>query len=297
MLALPAESRGVHRVHAHFATRTAEVASAAHQVTGIPYSLTCHAFDIYKEPLDVAALRRLIGDADFAVTVCDANLQYLKTLLRDTSNSNLIRIYNGVDLNFFHPRYREEAPVPLILSVARLVEKKGLDDLIRAVASLENAGHRFRCVIVGEGYHRIFLEKLIAELGCRQVEIIGEQTQQEVRRLLSRAWVLVAPYVILENGDPGALPTILLEAMASETPIISTAVTGIPEILDGGRIGELTPQRDPERLAESIRRCLSERGLCGKRSQEGRRRAEELFDLRKNVAILKALMKSKGSAH
>ena len=153
-VAIEARDRGLDRLHAHFATVATHVARIAHLISGIPYSFTCHAKDIYRQTVDPQIFRRLVEDADFAVTVCEANRRYLREHLLGDSCGKTLTLYNGVDLGVFKARpdsdqHREKATDqgPLILSVGRLVEKKGFHHLIRAVKTLSKDRAKMNCVI------------------------------------------------------------------------------------------------------------------------------------------------------
>ncbi|MHC5064867.1 MAG: glycosyltransferase family 4 protein [Planctomycetota bacterium] len=286
-VSLQAKRLGIDRLHAHFATVASYVARAAHAVSGIPFSFTCHAKDIYRSTVDPLQFQELGKDADFVITVCEANRDYIRRHLAGESELPLVVLYNGIELSRFKSRIQRSADeLPLLLSVGRLVPKKGFDDLIAAIALLERAGHRFRCVVIGEGEDREKLEGMIADLAVDGVELMGPQPQEVVREYLQRASLFVLPCKVDGDGNRDALPTVLLEALASGVPAISTAVGGIPEILDGGRVGCLAPADDREALASSIAELLSDKAKRDEFSTLGRERAHECFDLGKNVQHL-----------
>ena len=286
-VAARARELGIDHMHAHFATVASHVARFAHAAGGTPFSFTCHAKDIYRSTVDRDLFRWLAEGAKSVVTVCDANRRFIdRELLAGNSSADVRVIYNGVDTASFSPEARNESERPLILGIGRLVEKKGFEDLIAATALLEERGVDFECMIVGTGDEREALEAQLAANGTSRTKLLGSRTQEDVRALLGRSAVLAAPCVTGADGNRDALPTVLLEAIASGVPCISTRVSGIPEILDEGAAGLLVDEHDPEGLAAALEQTLADSDLRAKLARAGRSRAEELFDLRRNVAKL-----------
>jgi len=273
-------------IHAHFASSATHAANFVHQLTGTPYSFTAHAKDIYHQGVDPALLRTEIQAARFVVTVSDFNRRYLQDLMTGGSG-DIRRLYNGIDLNVFRPDPATLREPNLILGVGRLVEKKGWEDLIRACALLAEHGASFRCNIIGKGPLEGKLKELIAELGLQdQVKLIGARPQDEVLTAYRRATVFALPCVIGQDGNRDGLPTVLLEAMATGLPVISTDVTGVPEIIDDGLDGLIVPQNDPVALARALDRLLVSSTLRGKFAVAARRKVEREFNVRQNVAVL-----------
>lgn len=282
--------RGVQHLHAHFATSSTEVAALASGLSGIPFSFTAHAKDIYLDAHDYARLSERIRRASFVVTVCDANRRHLEAF--GGHGTPVHRIYNGLDLAEFRPQVRRSNGTPEILGVGRLVPKKGFDTLVRACRLLADRGRTFRCRIVGDGDERERLQDLVERMDLRDVvELAGALPNERVRTGMSQADLVVLPCRVAEDGNRDALPTVLLEAMALETPVVSTPVTGIPEIVGDDEAGVIVPPDDPERLAESVEVLLDDpdrRRRCGR---AGRARAERLFDVRASVGELHDLFR------
>jgi glycosyltransferase involved in cell wall biosynthesis len=289
LLAVECQRRGIEHLHAHFANLPAEMAWAANGMTGIPYTFTCHAKDIYHESVDLTAFRRIAASAQALITVCRANQDHLRREMLQGIEIDVVCLYNGIDLQAFHPRDRVPDADPLVLGVGRLVEKKGFATLIRAMAMLQSQGRDVRCAIVGEGREREALESIIAETGCDQVRLLGAKTQDEVKQLLHRSTLLALPCEVGEDGNRDALPTVLLEALACGLPAVSTPVVGVGEILADGSAGELVPPRDPRALASAMAKLLDQPDLRQRYGEEGRNRAERLFDARANVSELRAV--------
>ncbi len=287
-VAIRAEELGIEHLHAHFATIATQVARAAHALTGIGFSFTCHAKDIYRETVLPEQFQYLATAARFSVTVCDANREHVMSRLAGTANFDLRRLYNGIDLSLFHPKERQPDEYPLVLGIGRLVEKKGFRYLIDAIAALRAAGRDCRCVILGEGDARPELEERIRATGCDAVELRGICTQEEVREYMRRCAMLVLPCLIGEDGNRDALPTVLLEAQASAVPVISCPVAGVAEIVDSGEAGLLVPEHDADALTKAIGSLLENSARREELGRKGRERAEEFFDLSKNVGTLRS---------
>jgi glycosyltransferase involved in cell wall biosynthesis len=285
---------GVSHVHAHFASGPAAVAHHLHRLTGISYSFTAHAKDIYIESVDEDALAAKLRAARFAVTVSDYNRRYLSRL---ADPDRLVRIYNGLDLERFSPNGAPPDAPPLVLAVGRLIEKKGFADLIHACGLLRDRGVDFRCLAVGKGPLASDLATLVDELGLHdRVELVGPKPREEVLKLYRRASVVVAPCVVGSDGNRDGLPTVLVEAMALGVPVVSTDVTGIPELVEDGRTGLVVPEHDPAALAEAIGRIVGDQARAAARARAGRERIEERFDLRRNVGELRALLEEAARA-
>jgi len=278
---------GVRHVHAHFASTAASVALHLHRLSGVSYSLTAHAKDIYRNGVDRKELATKLTSARFTITVSDYNRAYLSTLAPE---SRVLRIYNGLDLERFSPNGHGHADPPLVLAVGRLVEKKGFPVLIRACALLRDRGHRFRCAIVGKGPLEHELRSLTTAVGLGdRVELKGPLPQEELLGLYPQAAVVVAPCVVGSDGNRDGMPTVLVEAMALGIPVVATNVTGIPELVENGRTGTLATPGDPVALAAAIERVFDQRDSALELARAARERIERGFDLRRNVRELRAV--------
>lgn len=287
LIAPDLKAAGISHVHAHFATSATSVSYYLNQLMGVGYSFTAHAKDIFINTVAPDVLLRKMSNARFVVTISDYNKTYLSAISPQTS---LHRIYNGLDLDQFSPNGTQPVTTPLILAVGRLVEKKGFDVLIRAAALLKAEGIRFQCRIVGTGEDETRLRALIDELGVRDVVALpGPMPREDLIRLYPQASVFVAPCVVGDDGNRDGLPTVLIEAMALKVPVISTPVTGIPEIVRDQKTGRLVPPGAPEELAEAIRQILIDRESALQMAQTGRDLIENQFDLRSNVRELRKL--------
>jgi len=288
-VAQAAESCGVDHLHAHFANHPTFVTLLVHHITGLPFSFTAHAKDIYARGPSRELVRRQLKSSEFAVTVSEANRLHFVDELGRAEASKMRRLYNGVDLEMIRPRDTTlpANAVPKILTVARLVEKKGIGRLLDAAAILKRQGRRFHCSVVGDGPDAERLKRRRSELGVdEEVELVGALPHEEVVARMAAADVFVLPAIVAADGDQDALPTVLLEAMASGLPSISTPVGGIPEIITSGMTGLVVASHERSALANAIATLLENDEQRKRMGLLARCRAEQKFDRRRNVAAL-----------
>ncbi len=277
----------VDAIHAHFASSATRVARLVNQLIGLPYSFTAHAKDIFHEDVRPESLRKKIRDARFVVTVSEFNRQHLAALMGD-EGGDIRTLYNGIDLRRFRPPSRPGGRPGKILAIGRLVPKKGFDVLIEACGCLRDWGLDFSCDIIGKGEEKEALERRIAGLGLiRRVRLVGPRSQEDVIRAFRRAAIFTLPCIVGPDGNRDGLPTVLLEAMAVGLPVISTPLTGIPEIVDDRENGRLVRQNDPLDLARALAELLRDPALGESWGQAGRRKVERLFDVRTNAGRLR----------
>ena len=281
------EQTGVTHLHAHYANTPAAVALLVHQFTGIPFSFTAHAKDIYLSPKPSIAYK--MSQARFVVTCTGYNQQYLASLLGTRGAVDIHRIYHGLDLRVFPRDVSVAAPRarPLILTVARLVEKKGLLYLLRACRALKDQDYEFDCRIVGEGPLRATLEQQIRELGLTDtVELTGAETHERVIEMYQQATLFALPSVVAENGDRDGIPNVLVEALYLRMPVVSTPVSGIPELIRSESNGLLVPERDHAALANAMRRLIDDARLREQLAAAGRQTVLARFDMAANAQRL-----------
>lgn len=291
LVAREVRQRGIHHIHAHFASVATTVARLAARFAGVPYSFTAHAKDIFHESVRADDLRRKLRDAAAVITVSEYNKEYLHQAFGGDS-ARVQRVYNGLDLE----RFRYDAPSvrpARIVSVGRLVEKKGFADLIDACAVLASRGGAFTCEIIGTGELEESLKEHARRLGLQaRIEFLGARPQEEVIDRVKSAAVFVGPYVVADDGNREGLPTTILEAMALGTPCVSTDVSGLPEVLQDGSTGLMVPQHDPGALAEAIERLLADASLRLRLATRARGLIETQFEIRRNVACLREVFQA-----
>jgi glycosyltransferase involved in cell wall biosynthesis len=281
----------VRHLHGHFCHGVATITWFASRLSGIPFSFTAHAKDIYQAELNPGRLlERKLGAARFVATCTCANAGVLQA--RHARPHEVHTIYHGLDTDYFSPAPRPPRhEPPLILAVGRFVEKKGFDQLITACASLQQAGVAFRCQIVGEhGSAHDSLRAQIDALGLAgSVQLRSAVTQEKLREIYRSAHVFALPCQIMEDGDRDGFPNVLAEAMAMGVPVVSTAISGIPEMIDDGVHGLLVQPRDAHALADALHRVLTDAELHTRLAAAARQRICERFDSRRTTLALRDL--------
>ncbi|PYT35164.1 MAG: colanic acid biosynthesis glycosyltransferase WcaL [Acidobacteria bacterium] len=283
-------------IHAHFATGSASIARYAARLTGTPFTFTAHARDIYWNEVDPRRLRLLEEEAEAVVTISEANRAFLQSM---APAARVKRVYNGVDLGRFPALPRPPAPQPpCLLFVGRMVEKKGLADLLAACSLLGRRGVSVQCRLVGSGPQEPLLRQQARALGLDgRVEFRGPANQEEVASVhLPEASVFVLPSVVAPDGDRDGLPTSLLEAMARGVPVVSTRLSGIPEAVPDGEAGLLVTPGDVAALADAIALTLHDPEATLRRTLEARRHVTRLFDARRNVSELSEIFRMAASS-
>ncbi len=280
---------GIGHVHAHFAGMAARTAFWIHKFFPITFSFTAHANDIFVSRNFEISLDKLVNTARTIVTVTDYAAEFLCKRFPGRADS-VHRIYNGIGLAEFLQTEFSSTP-PLIITVGRLIAKKGFGDLIRACALLAERGRSFRCEIIGEGPLENELRGQIDQLGLpNKVVLAGAKPQSQLRQRLTAANVFVLPSVIDPDGGMDNLPTVIMEAMATGLPVVSTKVGGIPEMVIEDETGFLVPPRDALAMADAIEKLISDSALAQKMGRAGHERARKLFSIETNVRELCALI-------
>ena len=280
---------GIKHLHVHFAGMAARTAWWIKKLFGIDYSFTGHANDIFVEKPDQRVpLKSLVAEARFVVSVSDYGVNYLTSRF-PLAASKIYRVYNGIDLAQFTPAEPGVQPVRII-SVGRLIPKKGYAELIEACDLLNKQGLDFRCTIIGGGPEHLPLRQLIEARSLdKMIELVGPKSQTEIVELLAQSQIFVFPARRDEAGDQDNLPTVLIEAMAGGLPIVTSSLAGIPEIITDQINGILVPQRAPEALASAIRSLLLDPKKREKLGASGLSTAREKFSLAATVQELIAL--------
>ncbi len=279
----------ISHLHVHFAGLASRTAWWIKCLFGITYSFTGHANDIFcPKPEQRVGLADLLREASFVVVVSDFGAGFLQRGFPESAHK-IHRVYNGLDLSVFRSTTAGAKPVRL-LSIGRLIEKKGFKFLIEACRLLRSSGFSFVCQIVGEGPEHDRLQQTIQEYQLSDtVRLTGALPQTELVEIFSQSSIFVFPAVHDSVGDTDNLPTVLIEAMASSLPIVATRVAGIPEIVQHDENGILVPEKDPAQLADAIRVMAGDPALQERFGRASRRIAEEKFALVNTVGHLKKL--------
>ena len=276
---LPAD---ISHLHAHFLHTPASVARYAAMLRGLPWSCSAHAKDIWTLP--EWEKREKLADCAFAVTCTEFNLRHLTALC--PSPERLERVYHGLDFARFPvakaQRRAADGSSPAravrLLCVGRAVEKKGLDDLLAALARLPPTLH-WQCHHLGGGPMLGRLKRQCESLGLQsRVHWHGPLVQGDVLRHYAAADLFVLASKVAKDGDRDGLPNVLMEAQSQRVACIATRLSAIPELIVDGETGLLTPPGDVQALAKAITRLIREPALRARLAAAGERRVKERFD-------------------
>jgi glycosyltransferase involved in cell wall biosynthesis len=285
---------GVDHFHVHFANRAAQTALFVKAISGIPFSVTAHGQDFMVDLGSEGLLREIFSAAEFVAAETDYSAGVLRTRCPESA-AKIHRVYNGMDLaNFPTPAaHREGDSGPVrILSVGRLIPFKGFQHLIAACAELQKRGTRFQCEIIGDGPLRSELADQIAVSQLDGlVSLPGSLPQEEIFEKLRASDIFALPCIVDHAGASDVFPTVILEAMASARPVISTRVAGVPESVIDGVTGRLVEEGDVPGLASALEGLIADRLLRERLGAAGRARVEEHFQIEKTIVALENLLK------
>lgn len=270
--------KSIAHLHGHFAHSPTSVTMFASLLSGIPFSFTAHAKDIYTS--DKEKLRKKINHAQFVVTCTKHNAEYLQAIAGDCPTP-IYCIYHGIDLHLFQQTtLPTETHNPYnLLTVARMTQKKGLPTIYRALAGLKQKNIRFRHTLIGDGDDRQKILDLISSLGLTDhCTWIGTQTHEEVLLHFKSSDLFVLGCEIADNGDRDGIPNVLVESLAMGVPALSTTVSAIPEILIDGKTGMTVPPSQPEQLERAMLRILTDQKLRKQLIAGGQALVKDHFD-------------------
>jgi glycosyltransferase involved in cell wall biosynthesis len=283
-------------IYAHFIHTPGSVARYASLLTGLPWSCSAHAKDIWTS--SDAELRQKLAGARWVVTCTSAGHAKLRSLSPDPAKIHLS--YHGLDLERFSPNPKagsrrdgsQSGEPVMLISVGRAVEKKGFDILIAALALLP-ADLSWRFTHIGGGELLPALKEQAIVLGIAdRVTWLGSLAQEDVLEQLRNADLFVLPCRIASDGDRDGLPNVLVEAASQQLACVSTAVSGVPELIEEGLTGLLVPPEDTAALAAAIERGARDPDLRNRLGSAAEKRVRESFDYKASIKRLLALFKA-----
>lgn len=276
---------GVQHVHVHFANRATHTALFLKKL-GFPFSFTAHAQDFMFDLGSNALLSEMAREAEFVVAVSNYSRDLLCEMCPESADK-MVRIYNGIELDDFAPSpVKQQKPLRLV-SVGRLIEFKGFQHLIGTCAILKKRGVAVELRVVGEGPLRSELEERIQKEGVADtVKLLGVRSQEEIKRELAEADLFVLASIFDSVGASDILPTVITEAMACRLPVVSTTVTGIPEMVAHGETGLLVEPTDEEAMADAITELGNDPERRKQMGEAGRKRADSLFTFGATAGVL-----------
>ena len=270
----------IQHIHVHFAWSASSIALIAHHLLGIPFSISLHSKEIYSDRL---LLSDKVHDSRFVVTISEYNKRFLNELFPEDDLDDKIHIVHcGVDPNIFNasPKPQRKDTEFTIVGVAQLVPRKGFHVLIEACHHLASRETPFICHIFGEGEERSRLEALIEQYNLdEQVLMPGRIHQEDLRRFLIQADVFALPCIRDKSGDQDGIPVVLMEAMAMELPVVSTRISGIPELIEHGRNGLLAEPGDASAIADALQLLKNDPELRLQLGKAGRETVIEEFNI------------------
>jgi len=279
---------GAEHIHVHFASRSLSLGLMIGILTGLPVSCTVHAFDIFTR--SPGSLQMRLGKCKFIAAISQFNVEYLRNTCGKSVADLCHVVHCGIDAEKFSSVSRQPEP-GRIICVCRLSPKKGLDVAIRACAKLRDNNVKFLFEIAGDGPQRRALEELIGRLHLEDsVKLLGAMPNDQLMQLFSRACVFLLPCIKIPNGDMDGIPVAIMEAMACEVPIVSTAISGIPELVEDGVTGRLAPEKDDDTLAQILKELLEDMDKIEQFGKAGRERVLKDFSIYQNAAKLRELI-------
>ncbi len=286
----------VAHLHVHWASYPATVAYVVHLISGLPFSISAHAYDIYMVPRMLPAKLRA---ARFLVTCAKTNAAFLTRLSGPELGRKVIVSYHGVDVARFAPTTNgdgagDRARPLTIVSCGQLERYKGMHLLVDACARVAERGVAFACWIVGDGPERPRLQRQIERLGLAgRVHLTGPQPHAEVAALYRRADLFaLASELAGRSGRRDVIANVIVEAMAAGLPVVASHIPGVEELVDDGETGYLFRPNDVERLAEAIWRLAEDPAERLRMGQAARRRVLRDFDNSRNVRGLAELLRA-----
>lgn len=278
-------------IHAHFLSWPSSVVLVASKILNVPFSISAHARDVFVEG---ELISQKAKEAKFIAVCNNAAWERAASLAGDANRTKILKIYHGVDESMLRNGVSQRAKPdrPLIFSVARLTEKKGLNYLIDASKILRDRGVNHEVHIIGPGPLYDQLTAQIKELGLENyVYIEGEGrglSFDEVREFYKVADIFVLPSIETEDGDSDGVPTVVIEAALSNIAIVTTSAGSISDLITEEN-GYIVPQKDAFRLATAMEQLIYHEGVRHELGKKAHDKAEEMFNLDKNVGELEKM--------
>lgn len=277
-------------VHSHFATRLQYGGRLVASRLGVPFTVTVHAGEIYGEPIH-AATPALLRSADRIVTISEYNRRHIREQYTDDVPIDIVRA--GIRPEKFEPS--SSVVDNRIVTVARLVEKKGLRYALEAVARIAERIPDVEYHLIGSGELETDLRRLTRDLDLQEhVRFLNSVSDERLHQELDEAACFLLPCVVTESGDRDGIPVALMEAMAMETPPVSTSVSGIPELVDDGENGLLVEPRNDEELAAVVFDLLSDGAVRSVYGEKAREKVVTTFNITTEASVLESTLESAG---
>jgi glycosyltransferase involved in cell wall biosynthesis len=290
-LAYRLRMRRVQHIHCHFAHAPTTVGMYAAMQLGVPFSFTGHANDLFQRR---ALLKRKLQRAAFINCISEWHREfYIGIEPSCAAKCHVVRCGVDVDSWKFDPGLKPPACLPIkILSVCRLVEKKGVDNLLRGLGQFARGGGLFELTVAGDGPQRGALENIAREEKIQQhVKFLGAVDNDRVRELLQQSDAFALTCRDDSSGDRDGIPVVLMEAMACGLPVISGDLPAIRELVSHDQSGLMVDGTDVTAIAQAVARIANDSALRRQLGDAGRRRVVEEFSLFENVSRIEKLLR------
>lgn len=265
-------------INSHFVDAAAGFALLISKIIGLPFGVTAHAYDIFTPQYN---LQQKIEAARFMLTCTRYNKKSLLDMHPEIAGEKIHVFYHGIDTDRFERQARQSNAAAEILAVGRLTPKKGFDVLLNACAILAAKGVKFSCRIIGDGEQKQELQRLAMRLHLTEiVDFVGAVASANIKPYYERADIFVLPCVIDKDGNRDGIPNVIAEAMAMELPVVSSNISGIPELVQNKETGFLLEQHDVAGVADAVERLINDPTKRLQMGKNGRKRVLSIFDSR-----------------
>lgn len=274
-------------IHAHFANRPADIALLLSLFINRPFGITAHAHDIYCSSRN--DLAKKLNKCVQLVTCTSYNKQYLSAIVAAGDKAKIHLVYHGISIDEW-TFVKKTTPACNLLTVSRLVKKKGTIYLLQALSSLQHTLPTLHLHIAGDGPETPILKTYCRQAGLEnRVTFLGYIEHADLQSYYHKADILVQPSVIDVDADRDGLPNVILEAMATGTPVIASAISAIPEVITHEHTGILVPPAAPELLAQAILHLIHSPELHSRISYNARKFLEEHLSIQQSTQQLLTL--------
>jgi glycosyltransferase involved in cell wall biosynthesis len=292
VMAYKMERAGIDHLHAHFANHPAVAALIINRLTGIPYSFTAHGSDLHVER---KMLDKKVENSAFTVTISEFNKNVILDECGRQAHGKIEVVHCGVNPDEFKPDWQAKESRPFqIVCIASFEEVKGHIYLLQACQLLNKKGLDFECHLVGYGPLKKQIIGQVKQMGLDERIIIHPpKARPEIIQIYAQSHVKVLPSVPTKQGKREGIPVVLMEAMAMGLPVVSSQLSGIPELVENGTAGILVGPRDAKAIAAALEQLYHDHELRLKMGKAGRERVIKDFNLPKNAKQLSKLFLSK----
>ena len=277
------KENNIEHIHANFAHIPTDIAMYAAALHGISFSFISHANDLFERGW---LLKEKVARAKFAVTISEYNKHFLRELGADKKKINVIHC--GVDTSSFKVGPEKElGSPPLLGALGRMVEKKGFDVLVSACDILKKEGMVFKLQLAGGGPLKAELEDMASSMGVLDtIDFIDSISHEKVPEWIKSLDIFVLPCQKDKHGDMDGIPVVLMEAMLSGVPVITTRISGIPELVVDNVTGLLCEPKDADCMATKIKALITNNKLMSELRKNAIPKVKAEFELKDNVRLL-----------